>query len=194
MTTPTFRTQGHVDRAPRPNKYDANCERCRARVPAGQGSLTMENGQWVVRHHGDCLATIESAPEQAPRNFSVPDGRYTVSFPDGSHKTIRVHTQDEDATFMPGRVVLEYLSGPSNDSDYTSFAHVNPEGFVKVWKKHRDNHSLLDAIKILLGNPQAAALGYAEQSGRCARCGRTLTVPTSIHQGFGPECATKVAW
>ena len=192
MTTPAFRTQGHVDRAPRTNKYEANCERCHARVPAGQGVLTQEMGQWVVRHSGDCLAHAE--PEKAPRNFPAPDGRYTVSFPDGSHKTIRVRTQEEDDSFMPGRVLLDYLSGPSNESDYTGFAHVTAEGWVSIWSKHRENHSLRDAVKILLNNPQAAALGYAEQSGRCARCGRTLTVPTSIHQGFGPECATKVSW
>jgi len=29
--------------------------------------------------------------------------------------------------------------------------------------------------------------------GRCARCGRRLTVPESISSGFGPECITKVA-
>lgn len=27
---------------------------------------------------------------------------------------------------------------------------------------------------------------------RCARCGRTLTVPASIDSGFGPQCAEKV--
>src|SRR5208282_4542283 len=26
----------------------------------------------------------------------------------------------------------------------------------------------------------------------CARCGRPLTVPTSVHNGFGPDCITKV--
>jgi len=29
-------------------------------------------------------------------------------------------------------------------------------------------------------------------SSHCARCGRKLTVPTSVHNGFGPECITKV--
>src|SRR5208337_364296 len=29
-------------------------------------------------------------------------------------------------------------------------------------------------------------------STHCARCGRKLTVPTSVHNGFGPECITKV--
>jgi|GEM_PF-5115754 len=29
-------------------------------------------------------------------------------------------------------------------------------------------------------------------SSHCARCGHKLTVPTSVHNGFGPECITKV--
>ncbi len=29
--------------------------------------------------------------------------------------------------------------------------------------------------------------------GKCGRCGRTLTVPTSIASGFGPECIKKAA-
>jgi hypothetical protein len=28
-------------------------------------------------------------------------------------------------------------------------------------------------------------------SGRCGRCGRTLTTPDSIERGLGPECAHK---
>jgi len=27
--------------------------------------------------------------------------------------------------------------------------------------------------------------------GRCGRCGRTLTVPSSVESGFGPECVRK---
>ena len=30
--------------------------------------------------------------------------------------------------------------------------------------------------------------------GRCARCNRKLTVPSSIESGFGPECAGKVGF
>ena len=30
-------------------------------------------------------------------------------------------------------------------------------------------------------------------AGRCGRCGRKLTVPTSIESGFGPDCLGKVA-
>lgn len=178
----------------RTNKYAAECERCHEKVPAEQGSLSLEDGQWVVRHIADCLAHVEPvpAPQPAVSVFKVPDGRYTVSFGDGSYKTLRVQTQGLDADFMAGRTLLAYLSGASNDSDYTRFAHVTDDGSVVVWKKHRDNETLREAVKVLIGSPQAAALAYAEQSGCCARCGRTLTVPASLNMGYGPECAKRV--
>jgi hypothetical protein len=28
--------------------------------------------------------------------------------------------------------------------------------------------------------------------GKCAKCGRTLTVPSSIESGFGPECSKRI--
>ena len=28
--------------------------------------------------------------------------------------------------------------------------------------------------------------------GKCGKCGRTLTVPSSIESGFGPECSKRV--
>ena len=32
---------------------------------------------------------------------------------------------------------------------------------------------------------------YAMLSGRCSRCGATLTVPASLYRGMGPVCAQK---
>ena len=95
----------------RTNKYAAECERCHEKVPAEQGSLSLEDGQWVVRHIADCLAHVEPvpAPQPAVSVFKVPDGRYTVSFGDGSYKTLRVQTQALDADFMAGRTLLAYL-------------------------------------------------------------------------------------
>lgn len=177
----------------RTNQYAAECARCYEKVPAGQGSLSLEDGQWVVRHLNDCLKqVVEPVPAPTTQQFKVPDGRYTVSFGDGSYKTLRVQTQALDADFMAGRTLLAYLSGASNDSDYTRFGHVTDDGSVVIWKKHRDNETLREAVKVLIGSPQAAALAYAEQSGCCARCGRTLTVPASLNMGYGPECAKRV--
>ena len=180
----------------RTNKYATRCERCHAMVPEGQGALTEESGEWIVRHQGSCGA-VEPSPEPAAVRsgaFAVPEGRYTVTFPDGSYKTLRVAQQDDDADFMPGRTMLAYLSGSDNDSSYTRFAHVDERGSLRIWSRHQANTALREAVKVLIGSPQAAAEAYAAHSGNCYVCGRTLTTPESLAAGIGPTCASRVAW
>ena len=43
--------------------------------------------------------------------------------------------------------------------------------------------------RVAVGRSVAPALLHHE--GRCGRCGRALTVPTSIEAGFGPECSAR---
>lgn len=191
---PTLRRQSQMP--VRVNKYAATCESCHGRVEAEQGFLSLEDSQWVVRHPaGRCGVTEPvAAPPSRPTIVKVPDGRYTIQFADGTYKTLKVAVQPDDADFMPGRQVISYLSGSNNDSDYTRFAHFLENGTVVVWQKHQATESLREALKVLIASPQAAALAYAEESGCCARCGRTLTVPASLHAGYGPDCITKVSW
>lgn len=193
---PTFRTNRSM--ASRTNKYAAQCERCLLKVEAEQGVLTYEGGSWVVRHAEGRCGVLEETPAPVvaarPVAHQIPEGRYTVTFADGTYKTLRAERQAADADFMPGRIVLSYLSGSNNDADYTSFAHALENGTVVVWKRHQANESLREALKVLIGSPQAAAKAYAEHSGNCFMCGRTLTTPESIKAGVGPTCAGKVAW
>lgn len=180
---------------PFPNKFGAKCVVCGVYVQAGAGETTKNNGKWEVRHVQPCPTAEQAAEAAAPSGeFKVPTGRYTVVWGD-HYKTIRVEKQDEFDDFMPGVTLLKYLSGPSNESDYTGFAHVDARtGEVRFWKKHRDNEVLREAVKVLLGDPKAASQAYAVESNRCSRCNHPLTVPASVHAGLGPDCAKKVAW
>lgn len=183
----------------RPNKYGAKCAVCGVWVRDGEGTIDKNSttGKWDVIHVQPC--PTQSAPEVSASAtpvtaFKVPDGRYTVAW-DEHYKTLRVQTQDEFADFMPGVVILKYLSGSNNDHDYTSFGNVDARtGEVRIWRKHQDNLVLREAVKVLLGDPKAASQAYAIESDSCSRCGRTLTVPASLHAGLGPECAKKVEW
>jgi hypothetical protein len=185
----------------RVNAYGAKCADCGVWVEPGQGRLIRGNGGWRVSHIPPCpdpqsqhepvnKPVVEAAPAVA---FSVPDGRYTVQW-ENEYKTIRVSHQGEFDTFMPGRVLIGFLSGSDNDHDYTSFAHVDESGSVRIWKKHRDNHTLLEAVKVILGDPRAASKAYAQESGCCGVCGRTLTTPESLAAGIGPVCAEKTGF
>jgi hypothetical protein len=181
----------------RTNGYGARCALCKVWVEPNQGRLIKSGGSWRVEHVQPCpnpgqTHTADLAASQ-PVDFKVPDGRYTIVWGD-HYKTIRVRHQDEFDSFMPGKAVLSYLSGSNNDSDYTSFAHVDETGSVRIWKKHQGNEDLKQAVKVLLGDPKAASQAYARESGCCGVCNRSLTTPESIEAGIGPECSKKVAW
>jgi hypothetical protein len=159
-----------------------------------------------------------SAPERPTPSQSVPErpaasptvhpylpvegvlhkGKFTVRFEDGTRYTFRLRRQAKDAKFMPGKLVIGYLRGSDNDNDYTNFGHVREDGGkveLKVWSKHWGNANLVEALKVLVGDPQAASGAYAEESDNCSACSLTLTVPVEDNPyrafGLGPKCGPK---
>lgn len=98
--------------------------------------------------------------------------------------------------FMPHFVKV--LTGPNNESDYRfigtlfegSTFRTSPKSgisptapcnvaFSWLWQ-HLNDPTLADKVEI-------------HHEGRCCRCGRKLTVPSSIESGIGPECASLMA-
>lgn len=127
-------------------------------------------------------------------NPKVRDGIYTCIFENGDYRTLRVRTQGPDVEFAPNETIVYLLNGPNNETDYMGFCFLKPNGEYHLWKKFRDNREHSDlprAMDVLLKDPKDAGKAYAKISGNCYRCGRTLTVPVSLHNGVGPECAKK---
>jgi hypothetical protein len=118
----------------------------------------------------------------------LPPGLYTVVLGEEGHRTVLV--READAEFRRGVLVLAYLAGPDNDRDYVGFAHVTTAGDLHVWRRFRADSRLVEAVKLLAGDPTAAARAYGLRSGRCFACGHTLTRPDSIARGYGPVCGT----
>src|SRR5579863_7984771 len=120
-----------------------------------------------------------------------------VSTETGKRFTYRVNEKTEAG--RPTVYFVGLLAGPDNESDYTYLGWIKANQFA-LTKKSRDN-GLTDqtpsvrAFAWAFGNfakgviPEKLEFWHA---GRCARCGRPLTVPESISNGFGPECITKV--
>jgi hypothetical protein len=125
-------------------------------------------------------------------NGELFEGKYTIVFGEGDdHVTIEVGRQRADAEFMPGLLVLSYLNGPDNCSDYAGFAHVTARGAVVIWKRFRDNERLAGAARVLVGDALAAAKAYSAMSGICPFCHNDLTHPDSLFSGWGERCAEK---
>lgn len=127
---------------------------------------------------------------------TINDGTYTLVYKNGEHFTFEVETVSKGK--FEGKRIVSYLAGPDNESDYVGFGFVTESGRVALWKRFAGTKTEERAghLNILFGMPErleSAGMAYALESGRCRRCRRTLTVPASIHAGYGPECIKHVA-
>jgi len=97
---------------------------------------------------------------------------------------------------------VSVLTGPDNESTYTMIGTLWPKAETGRYDWHHSRKTNIApaapsaiALRWLLGclNRGATEKIFAQaeiwHEGRCARCGRRLTVPESIDTGFGPECA-----
>lgn len=139
----------------------------------------------------------------------VVDGTYTVAFSDGSHRTFRLNTLDEAGasrnSYPAGSQHISLLVGNDNENSFARIGIVANRQLIHRWRSVQtyqgrvatdEQLSRMDeGVRVLLsadGNAQTSyGLAYAMASGRCCRCGRTLTVPASLHAGMGPECRSR---
>lgn len=126
---------------------------------------------------------------------------FTVECPDGKHYTYRVERVEANDSW-PEAWFCGLLTGPDNTSDYSYIGKLDPltsevrhtkKSFVPV---DAFSFRLVNRVLARLWSGDAAAIekhGYkVHHEGRCGRCGRALTVPSSVESGFGPECIKKV--
>lgn len=110
--------------------------------------------------------TVEAPAKRAYDPYDdIPSGYYAVSNNDGDTSFYRVNHKD-------GRVYV--------DLQVSDALHRIP------WATRK---AALD--KIRTDGPEACGKRYADEIGRCYRCGRTLTDETSRELGIGPTCRNK---
>lgn len=180
-----------------PELYQAATELAGRPVAYDQGAAMLR--QWA--HKAKSAATspatgvINLLAATAPMaaiagTHQIPNGRYTVVLTDDSdYVTLEISPWKS----KPGTQIASYLRGPDNTSDFEGFGQI-AGGAFSVWRRCATGYTRQqDAVRILLGADtlDTYTTAYAMKSGRCSRCGRELTVPASIHQGKGPECAKK---
>lgn len=120
------------------------------------------------------------------------NGTFTITFPCGTHKTLRIHTQQLGP--MAGKRLISLLVGPDNTTDYESVGELTPSETTPVWvwkrwqgKKPGEYARLLWLL--LTGEKIEGHVLVASRT--CLRCNRPLTHPSSVADNLGPECRKK---
>ncbi len=119
-----------------------------------------------------------------------------VSERTGARYTFKAKKADPDPRY-PASWYIFLLTGPDNEEDYTYLGIMGENGNLKLTKKsaYTTDSGPVRALAWTLYRLAIAGVCPGVEvwhASRCGRCGRTLTVPTSIETGFGPECSSKV--
>lgn len=120
-----------------------------------------------------------------------------VSKKTGARYTYRIARAKGEGEQRPWFVSV--LVGPDNGRNYRYVGTVWPDRKVYVHGKKarigRDAPSVKGVAWFLDRLADGASIDKIEfwHEGTCGRCGRRLTVPSSIATGMGPVCATKGA-
>jgi hypothetical protein len=153
-----------------------------------------------------------AAPVSAHRKLTTPEAAKNfmlagkaiftlVSMKTGTRYTYKVTHKAADAKW-PEKWFVAYLNGPDNWTNYRNFGQIkkgNSGMFFSMTAKAVEA-GLTPASLPVAGFEYAFRNINAGQepknlevwhAGKCGRCGRLLTVPSSIEMGLGPECASK---
>lgn len=95
---------------------------------------------------------------------------------------------------------ISVLTGPLNTSDFTYIGVVRNKGGYQFALTQKSAYGMnapsVKTFAWFIGKIQELGAIPPEvqvwHEGRCLRCGRKLTVPSSIEDGIGPECASKM--
>lgn len=173
-----------------------------AKLAAEREAALAEQADWQREHeqHLAWLRFRDFGPDveiNVAGLNAVPNATYTVVFGGAESNRVTIRLRPMMINYQPapsGAREAQYLVGSNNDADYMTFARFEGDR-VQMFHRFRQDGKLAHALAVL-SNTDAdaqneARLAYALESGRCARCNRTLTVPASIAMGLGPDCAAK---
>lgn len=117
-----------------------------------------------------------------------------------THKRFTYKLRAVDDTKVNSVYFVSVLSGPDNDASYSYMGLVDIEAHTfkltrnsKVTDKAASYIAFKWFVDTLFSNPESLfAQAEIWHEGKCGRCGRKLTVPSSIEAGIGPECMSKM--
>jgi hypothetical protein len=109
----------------------------------------------------------------------------------GTRFTYKVTASEKGGSFF-----VSLLTGPDNWSNYAYIGFIGKDRSFRLTAK---SNASADAPSVKAFDWTWTRLAAGKSidgvevwhEGKCARCGRKLTVPESIETGFGPDCAAK---
>lgn len=112
----------------------------------------------------------------------------------GVRYTFKVTLSDDQKTYF-----VSLLTGPDNTADY-SYVGIIPANAKSDFRLTKKSRMTPDSTPVRAFRWVHDALSHEIlpggvtlwHEGRCGRCKRVLTVPSSVESGFGPECITKI--
>lgn len=117
-----------------------------------------------------------------------------VSKKTGVRFTFKVRAAKGDGDNLPYFVMV--LTGSDNEQDYSFLGTIFADGNYRHGRKSVIGQTAPSACAFQwlwqhIEDPALSDKIEFWHEGRCCRCGRKLTVPSSIEAGIGPECAGK---
>jgi hypothetical protein len=156
----------------------------------------MVNEETLESNEATAHAAAKLSTPAAVKNFMLAGKAIftLVSLKTGTRYTYKVTHKAANDTWAESWMV-SYLTGPDNWSNYSYIGQISNGKFRTT-----------RASKLTMASAPVAGFNWAFNrisdgletpnmevwhAGKCGRCGRLLTVPSSIEMGLGPECASK---
>jgi hypothetical protein len=140
--------------------------------------------------HNHDMAGAFTVPADARRFLDAGNATITVqSRRTGARFTYRVRkSPDGQVSFV------QYLSGSDNERSYSYLGYVRRGVYFHGGAKSKAGHDASVNVAFAytwkqLQQDEMPPMLEVWHEGRCGRCNRKLTVPTSIASGIGPDCA-----
>jgi|SRR5215469_393290 len=137
----------------------------------------------------------------AARYVTAGNAKVTLqSLKTGIHFTYKVQRAENRDGTPANRWFVKVLNGPDNDSDYAYIGLIDTKLNGTVFRqtdkaRYKADATCVKAFVFFWTHVERGHLPtdlVVRHEGSCGRCGRTLTVPSSIDLGIGPECASKM--
>ncbi len=131
-------------------------------------------------------------------------GKATVTLVSVKTGTRFTYTIKAGAAEPPDVWFVSVLTGSDNEEDYRYLGRIDAR--MRFWAGRRtpkpgdvgpeapSSKAFAWAWSTAIGGGEIPATLQIWHEGRCGRCARKLTVPSSIASGMGPECANKVGF